>query len=141
MPRELYIGLMSGTSLDGVDGALVDFGERQTRLLATAHINFPAEVKVAALALLDSAADELHRCALLAQRLAHLYAATVAAVLAQVDLQPGDILAVGCHGQTLRHRPADGYTLLMGALTSHAINSNLEKGSIKYQISLKLSFT
>ena len=109
--RELYIGLMSGTSLDGVDGALVEFSSGETRLLATAHIDFPAEIKAAALALLNSGADELHRSALLAQRLAQRYAATVTTILTQADLRPGDILAVGCHGQTLRHRPADGYTL------------------------------
>ena len=108
---QCYLGLMSGTSLDGVDGTLVDFSAGGVRLIGTAHLAFPADLKSEALALLTASADELHRTALLGNRLAHLYAETVAAVITHSGRSIEDIVAIGCHGQTLRHQPVHGYTL------------------------------
>jgi anhydro-N-acetylmuramic acid kinase len=115
---ELYIGLMSGTSLDGIDAALVDFSQAPGRLVASRFAPYPEAVRAEALALNAPAADELERAALLANRLAELYAAAVKELLANARTDESGIAAVGCHGQTVRHRPDRGYTvqLVNGAL-------------------------
>jgi anhydro-N-acetylmuramic acid kinase len=108
---ELYIGLMSGTSLDGVDAVLVDFAQAPGRLIASRFAPYPDAVRAQALALNASGADELERAALLANRLAELYAAATRELLANAGVDKGRISAIGCHGQTVRHRPDRGYTV------------------------------
>jgi anhydro-N-acetylmuramic acid kinase len=116
-----YIGLMSGTSLDGVDGVLVDFGTgaRQgpsIKTLAHAHRPF-APALAAELLRLNRAGgtDELHRAALAGNALARLYAQVVEVLCAEGDCSRDAIRAIGAHGQTVRHRPQEfdgtGYTI------------------------------
>lgn len=105
---------MSGTSLDGIDAALVCFSGDATSTLATHYIPYPENVRQEALSLQTSGPDELHRTALLSNRLMHLHAEGVKALLAAAQLGPDRITAQGCHGQTLRHRPESGYTLQIG---------------------------
>ncbi len=107
----LFIGLMSGTSLDGVDGVLAAFGAGPPRLIATRHDPFPIGLREDLLALNARGDDELHRAALAANRLADSYHEIVAALLAQAGVAPDRITAIGCHGQTVRHRPELGYSL------------------------------
>jgi len=108
----LYIGLMSGTSLDGVDGVLASFsdGGNLRETLADAYVAFPDELRSELAALQASGEDEIHREAQAANRLAQLYAECVAALLAQAHASPEEITAIGVHGQTIRHRPDMGYT-------------------------------
>jgi anhydro-N-acetylmuramic acid kinase len=116
---EHYIGLMSGTSLDGVDAVLASFTQNHgARLLGAHYLPYPAELKAQLLALHTPQADELHLTNLLAQTLSRLYAQTVGGLLEKTQTQPGQIAAIGCHGQTIRHRPESGYTvqLVSGAL-------------------------
>jgi anhydro-N-acetylmuramic acid kinase len=110
---ELYAGLMSGTSLDGVDAVLASFDGRQVECLASHHVPFDDAIRGEALALHEHGHDELHRAALLGNRLAGTYADAVAGLLAKVSHggTPPAIRAIGCHGQTVRHAPHDGYTL------------------------------
>ena len=108
---ELFIGLMSGTSLDGVDAALVDLAPAIPRICTTAYLPYPEHLRAEALALHAPLPDELHRAALFSQRLAHLYAEAVHHILAQSGIAAADIRAIGCHGQTVRHRPDQGYSL------------------------------
>jgi anhydro-N-acetylmuramic acid kinase len=112
---ELFIGLMSGTSLDGVDGVLADFSGARTAVLAHASAAFPAALRAELLALNTSGPDELHRAALAANGLITVYAAVVRSLLADAGLSPSAISAIGAHGQTVRHRPGEfdgiGYTL------------------------------
>lgn len=119
MPTEptadaLYVGLMSGTSMDGVDGVLSVFEMREgfhhVRVLASAHINFSPAFRAELASLQTSGIDEIHREALAAGQLARCYADCVAQLLAARRLAAKKICAIGVHGQTLRHRPELGYT-------------------------------
>ena len=103
----LYIGLMSGTSLDGVDGVLADFSGRGIRTLDAAFTPFPAELRTELMALQAASENELEREALAANALARCYANCVRQLLARA---PGPVRAVAVHGQTIRHRPELGFT-------------------------------
>jgi anhydro-N-acetylmuramic acid kinase len=125
----LYIGLMSGTSMDGVDGVLVDIADGARyglRVLADAHVAMPAPLGAELLALNTSGPDELQRAALAANDLARLQAEVVARLLDKAAIEPGAVRAVGSHGQTVRHRPGEfdgtGFTLQLnnGALLAEA---------------------
>jgi anhydro-N-acetylmuramic acid kinase len=126
----LYIGLMSGTSMDGVDGVLVEFATHGAgaplRVLDYAHAAMPPALGAELLALNTSGQDELQRAALAANALARLQADVVARLLAQTDARPDAVHAVGSHGQTVRHRPREfdgtGFTLQLnnGALLAEA---------------------
>ena len=108
---ELYVGLMSGTSLDGVDAVLTELNAGEPRLFGHLHQAFTPALKSELAALNHSGDDELRRAARAANELARVYAGAVQALLAQCSLRAGEINAIGCHGQTVRHQPADGYTL------------------------------
>lgn len=113
MTRELYVGLMSGTSLDGVDAVLADFSGSGPRLLANSHLPFNAGLKRELLALNTPGANEIDRAARAGNELARIYAAAVAA-LAAANAPGAEIRAIGCHGQTVRHRPEAGYSTQIG---------------------------
>lgn len=109
--RGLAIGIMSGTSLDGADAALADFSQSPPRCLGTATVPFPGELKAALLALSVPGSDGLDVAGACAVRLAELYAEAVALLLEETRTAPSAIAAIGCHGQTVRHRPEAGYTI------------------------------
>ena len=108
---ECHVGLMSGTSLDGVDGVLCMVRDGRWHTQAHAHRPFPAALRQSLMALNTSGPDELHRAALASQALAVLYAEVVQAVCEQAQVLPSEVRAIGAHGQTVRHRPELGYTL------------------------------
>ena len=104
---------MSGTSLDGVDAVLAEIGPTgQIRLLHTHYLPYPDALRAQLLALHMPQPDEIHLAAIAANALARLYAEAAKALLD--GFAPDRVRAIGCHGQTLRHRPADGYTLQIG---------------------------
>lgn len=112
----LFIGLMSGTSMDGADGVLVRLAPGQApEVLATAALPMPGPLRDELLALNRSGADELHRAMLAGQALARLYDETVRALLAQSGTEAGAVSAIGAHGQTVRHRPDLAYTVQLNA--------------------------
>ncbi len=111
----LYIGLMSGTSLDGVDGVLADFDTQPPRVLGHASAPLPEALRAELLALNTSSPDELHRAALAANALMRVYAQVVQTLLDHSGLLADRVRAIGAHGQTVRHRPrafdGTGYTI------------------------------
>ena len=113
--RDLYVGLMSGTSLDGADGVLVSFSGAGPVVLRHAYRPFPSAFSAELLALNSAGPDELHRSALAANGLVRIYADVVAELLEKTGSPAATVRAVGAHGQTLRHRPQEfdgtGYTL------------------------------
>jgi anhydro-N-acetylmuramic acid kinase len=113
-PSSLFIGLMSGTSLDGVDGVLASFPTEDAAnsacTLATAYIPFPTQLRAELMALQTPAENEIHREALAANTLARHYADCVTQLLALGGISPAAVRAIGAHGQTIRHRPELGYT-------------------------------
>ena len=111
---ELYVGIMSGTSLDGIDTALLDFSGSTPRLLATHYQAYPETLKETLLALHQPTQNELHHTQLVANELAHKYAAATKSLLVSARVSPQQVRAIGCHGQTIRHRPDAGYTIQLG---------------------------
>jgi anhydro-N-acetylmuramic acid kinase len=110
---EIYVGLMSGTSLDGVDAVLAEIGAGgEISLLRTHYQPYPDSLRAQLLALHTPQLNEIHLSACVANDLARLYSKTVHALLNEIAADT--VRAIGCHGQTLRHRPADGYTLQIG---------------------------
>lgn len=113
MADELYIGLMSGTSLDGIDAVLACFG-RDEIVAASRFAPFPSDLRADLFSLLRPGADETHRAAIAGNRLALAYADAVRELLAQAGQPASAVRAIGCHGQTIRHDPAHGYTVQIG---------------------------
>ena len=109
----LYIGVMSGTSLDGLDIALVEL-DPAINLIATHYIPTPDPLRCELLALCASGPDEIARSAIAQQNWVKLAAQGIATLLAEQNLQPADIRAIGSHGQTIRHEPARGFTVQIG---------------------------
>ena len=112
---DLYIGLMSGTSLDGVDGVLADLSGAQPSVLGHHALPFAQTLKQELLALNTPSDNELHRAALAANSLVRVYTQTVHALLAKTNTAASNVRAIGAHGQTVRHQPGafdgTGYTL------------------------------
>src|SRR4030065_1830329 len=101
---------MSGPSLDGIDAVLVDLSRAHPKLLAKHYLPFDGALKNDLLALHQPDHNELHRMQLAGNQLARLYATAVNALLDLASLPNKEILAIGCHGQTIRHSPEPGYT-------------------------------
>jgi len=108
-----YIGVMSGTSLDGLDIALIEQDDRP-RLLATHYIPMPDDLRAELLGLCASGPDELARAAIAEQKWVHLAAQGILALLNKQQLSPGEVRAIGSHGQTIRHEPTRGFTIQIG---------------------------
>ena len=108
-PHPLYIGLMSGTSLDGIDAVLAEIGPHgETSAQASFSTPFSPELRKALFDLQSPGANELHREKQAANALALAYAEAVNQLLKKSNLEPSDIAAIGAHGQTIRHQPQLG---------------------------------
>ena len=104
---------MSGTSLDGIDVALADFNSSPPSLLHSFYLPYSKDLRTRLLELHQSGPDELHRAAMLGNELSRCYADAVAGLLSGSRVAAREVIAIGCHGQTVRHcpQPARGYTI------------------------------
>lgn len=101
-----YIGLMSGTSADGIDAVLVDFKQDQTyQVLAQSHTPFNDTLQQQILAFHTEHANELNRMGALDTQLGHAFAEAANTLLQKTGLSPTSIKAIGSHGQNIRHQP------------------------------------
>jgi anhydro-N-acetylmuramic acid kinase len=111
----LYVGVMSGTSLDGADAVLAEIGGGAVSGRGHHHVPYADTLRNDLLALNARGDDELHRAALAANAVARVYVQAVQALLAAAGIAPQAVRSIGAHGQTVRHRPqefdANGYTL------------------------------
>jgi anhydro-N-acetylmuramic acid kinase len=128
----LYLGVMSGTSLDGLDIALIQQDHR-TSLLGTRYLPMPTALRSELLALCSPGPDELARAAIAEQQWARLAAQGIADLLQQHELTPQAIRAIGSHGPTVRHEPARGFTIqisnaaLLAELTGICVVSDFRR--------------
>lgn len=102
---QLFIGVMSGTSLDGIDAALVSFENDACQLIETQFIAYPDDLKTELLALHEPQTNELEAACILGCRLAHLYADAVKQLLIKSNISTDKVTVIGNHGQTIRHCP------------------------------------
>ncbi|WP_313026526.1 anhydro-N-acetylmuramic acid kinase [Pseudomonas lopnurensis] len=109
----LYLGVMSGTSLDGLDIALIE-QDSHTRLVATLFQPMPAPLRHELLALCSSGNDELARAAIAEQCWVELAADSIQLLLSEQQISPQAVRAIGSHGQTVRHEPHRGFTIQIG---------------------------
>ncbi|PSJ18230.1 anhydro-N-acetylmuramic acid kinase [Nitrosomonas supralitoralis] len=138
MEATYYIGLMSGTSLDGVDVVLVDLRTTPPLLLGTHFCPYNNDLREALLSLHQSDYDELHRAAMLSNQLSYLFAEATTGLLESAGVFPEQIIAIGCHGQTIRHcpEPDKGYTIqlvnaaLLAELTRITVVTDLRSRDI-----------
>lgn len=101
----LYIGLMSGTSADGADAALVDFSSGQPQLIAALATPYPEDLKARVMALYTPSENEIDRLGALDRELGLFFSHCVDKLLAKAKIPAQQITAIGSHGQTIRHRP------------------------------------
>ena len=113
--KNYYIGIMSGTSMDGIDAVLAEISDDgRTAVLCHKDVPFEKTLKNTYFELQAPSQNELHKEALAANQLAQHYHVACAAILQAANLTPSDISAIGAHGQTIRHQPQQhddiGYT-------------------------------
>ena len=104
--KKFYIGLMSGTSLDGVDVVLVDFSNQQAKLIASHNHEIPSSLKQRIVKTIHpSWLGSLEEIGLLNQQLGELFADAVNTLIQRENIDRNSISAIGSHGQTLWHQP------------------------------------
>ena len=113
---DYYIGLMSGTSVDGIDAALTAFEGDRPHLVATYYQPYTEALRTDILTLCRSKTAPLEQFGALDVELGRQFAAAVAELLARAKITPENVRAIGSHGQTVRHRPMGShpFTLQIG---------------------------
>ncbi|MGL4249070.1 MAG: anhydro-N-acetylmuramic acid kinase [Aeromonas sp.] len=111
---ERYIGLMSGTSMDGIDAVLVTINGDTLQVEAALCHPWPVEIARQLHTLCTPGDNEIDRMGVADNLVAQEFAAATHALLTKTALSPQDIRAIGSHGQTIRHRPQLGFTLQIG---------------------------
>jgi len=112
---QFFIGLMSGTSLDGVDAVLADCASSPPRALAHSYRAFPSDLRATLASLSFTGPDEIERAGEAGVKLAREYALGVDEVIAVAGVARSSVRAIGAHGQTVRHRPQHGYSIQLNA--------------------------
>ena len=100
---ELYIGLMSGTSADGIDAALVDFSQPRLNVIATYYMPYEPALRKQIHALCAEGKNEIERLGQMDVILGNAFAQAATQLLYNQSINPSAITAIGSHGQTIRH--------------------------------------
>ncbi len=115
MSSKLYIGLMTGTSVDGVDAVLAEISDQDFTLVSSHSHDLPASLAADILALCQPGDSELDSAGKVSRQLGRVYAEACHALLESAGVAACQINAIGCHGQTVRHRPGpDGFSIQLG---------------------------
>lgn len=113
---EIFLGLMSGTSMDGVDALAASFDAAGApSYVGSHHIDYPETLGRELNRLCVSGSDEIDRCGRAGRQLGRLYGQAITELLEQLALPACKIIAAGVHGQTIRHRPQEGWSLQLNA--------------------------
>ncbi|MDB1123074.1 anhydro-N-acetylmuramic acid kinase [Vibrio algarum] len=114
--KALYIGVMSGTSLDGIDTALVEINDKETTLIEFDSFSIPEETKAGILSFATGQPTDIVKIGQLDTSLGHLYADAVKQLLRKAFVNATDIIAIGNHGQTVYHLPTGDspFTMQLG---------------------------
>ncbi|MFT4924659.1 MAG: anhydro-N-acetylmuramic acid kinase [Phenylobacterium sp.] len=126
----LFIGLMSGTSLDGIDAVLVDFSHDKPQLISSYSQNIPLDLTHDIQQLCDGQIShhEINKMGAVDRQLGQLFAKAVNTLCQQANIDPAQVTAIGSHGQTIRHYPdgAQGFTLQIGDANTIAVQTGID---------------
>ena len=111
MDFEYYIGIMSGTSLDGADAVLCRCSEKTIQFVAHHYLPYSDDLKRELSQLLTPGENEIERAGRIEIQLAKVYAEVTRSLLQKAGVNASEIRAIGVHGQTVRHCPQDGFTV------------------------------
>ncbi len=105
MSKNYYIGVMSGTSMDGIDSVLVDFQSGSPKLIETFTEEIPSHLFKGLQRLSQPSSDEINRLGRLDRQVGQAFSKSVNGLLNKANIKPSEIVAIGSHGQTVRHMP------------------------------------
>lgn len=129
MTDKLYIGLMSGTSMDGIDAVLVEFGSASCRVHATHYQPYSVSLQKRLLEMVrNPAATSLQEVAVANQHVADEFSDAVSQLMALADIPADRVCAIGSHGQTVLHQP-DGdpaFTVQLGDAAKIAVRTGIQ---------------
>jgi len=120
----LYVGLMSGTSLDAIDAVLLQCGSTIELISSHSH-PIPEPLRLDIINLCQPSTNEIDRAGVVHIALGHVFADATLAVLKQANVAASTVRAIGCHGQTIRHRPTDGFSLQIGSADVLAVRTGI----------------
>ncbi len=121
----LYIGVMSGTSLDSIDAALCEISSNNAPALLAHHDHsFPAGLREELIGLCQPGSNEIERMGRADRELGAIYAEAVVTLLKEAGLSADAVAAIGCHGQTVRHRPPSSAQPASSAFTLQIGDAN-----------------
>lgn len=128
MNELFFVGLMSGTSIDGMDAALlaVEPVSGRCRCVGTLFEPWPEHCRRLLHRLCSSGSEEIDRAGLAANAVAVFSACVARKLIARHDLQPEQICAIGSHGQTVRHRPERGFSVQLNNGPLTALSSGID---------------
>ncbi|SHO55244.1 anhydro-N-acetylmuramic acid kinase [Vibrio quintilis] len=126
--EELYIGVMSGTSLDGIDVVLAGFENNQVQIYADYCHPIPPDIRQQILSICTGQFTSLKTIGTLDHQLGHLFSQAVNQLLSQTPYQAKDIRAIGCHGQTVFHHPDQDtpFTIQLGDANIIAVQTGID---------------
>ena len=100
-----YVGVMTGTSVDGLDVAVVDVSSDVPRIVESTIVSLPRDLRASLIALASPGDDEITRAGTCDAALGEFIGRAVLGCLESWRVPPCQVRAIGCHGQTIRHRP------------------------------------